>query len=560
MTASPTEETRPTVPIGLLALLVAGATVIAMAGIQSIASIVAPAFFGITMVVTARPLVTWLRKYLHLPGWLATTLTLLAIYVVLLSILGGIAYGVAETGRELPRYSGTFQQMYTDVLAWLAGLGFEVANIETYLADFDFNQILGVVSGLANALTSGTSQAVLFVVITAFIGFDTIRVSGRLESLREAAPYLAESLTGFSDQVRKYWIVSTVFGAIVAVLDGIALMLLDVPLAWTFALFAFVTNYIPNIGFFIGLLPPALLGLLDGGLTTMIWVIVLYTVINNGFQTFIQPKVTGDAVGLNSSVTFVSLVFWTTIVGPLGAILAVPLTLFAKAVIVDSDPRTRFLNVFLQSGDKRVTGTQAELDTSARLRAERRSRNGAAAAEGASGDPDGADTRHTSGEITVGELRRARAAAGNHPLTPTAEHRSVDRVATRGAQVHDTAADPRYGRAPGQSPRRPGSEHRDGQDRGPQDQAVQGREARRPAPGTGSSPAPAGPDAQRAPERQRGTESQRGTEGQRERDAAPPSFDPRGPVTGTHQVRDDGRTPEDGTAGDGADEPPADDR
>ncbi|MGC5614813.1 AI-2E family transporter [Georgenia sp. Z1491] len=422
MSTSDMSDHRRSFPVGLVMLGVAAVTVIAMAGVQTISSIIAPAFFGLTMIVTARPLIVWLRKYLHLPGWLATLIMLLAIYLILLSIIGGIAYGVAETGQLLARqeYRETYQQMYEDSFAWLTSLGLDVSNFEQYLSGIDFNQILGVVSGAANMLTSGTSQAVLFVVVTAFMAFDTINVRGRTESLREAAPYLTDALTGFSSQVRKYWIVSTVFGAIVAIGDGIALTVMDVPLAWTFALFAFVTNYIPNIGFFIGLIPPALVGLLDGGVSTMIWIIVIYTVINNGFQTFIQPKVTGDAVGLNSAVTFLSLVFWTSIVGPLGSILAVPLTLFAKAVLIDSDPRTKVFAVFLQSGDKKVTGTQTELDASERLRAERRGRNARREeANGGAGDR----VRSKSDEITVGELRRARAGSGSgsggHPLTPT---------------------------------------------------------------------------------------------------------------------------------------------
>lgn len=81
----------------------------------------------------------------------------------------------------------------------------------------------------------------------------------------------------------------------------------------------------------------------------MIWVLVLYSVINVVIQTFIQPKFTGDIVGLSPTVTFISLILWTSIVGILGSILAVPLTLFFKALLVDSDPKTRWLDAYLVS-------------------------------------------------------------------------------------------------------------------------------------------------------------------------------------------------------------------
>jgi AI-2 transport protein TqsA len=67
-------------------------------------------------------------------------------------------------------------------------------------------------------------------------------------------------------------------------------------------------------------------------------VIVVYSVVNFVIQSVIQPRIVGDAVGLSPTLTFLSLVFWTWIVGPLGALLAVPLSLFTKSLLVEADP------------------------------------------------------------------------------------------------------------------------------------------------------------------------------------------------------------------------------
>ena len=158
---------------------------------------------------------------------------------------------------------------------------------------------------------------------------------------------MADALGSFTDGVKSYWIVSTVFGLIVAVMDAVALWILGVPLALVWGVLAFVTNYIPNIGFVLGLVPPALFALLTGGPGDAIWVVVIYSAINLVMQSFIQPKFTGDAVGLTPTVTFLSLVFWSAVAGPLGAILAVPLTLMVKAFLVDADPRTAWFSTFL---------------------------------------------------------------------------------------------------------------------------------------------------------------------------------------------------------------------
>ena len=142
------------------------------------------------------------------------------------------------------------------------------------------------------------------------------------------------------------------FGGIVAVLDGIGLVILGIPAAGLWALLAFITNYVPNIGFIIGLIPPALLGLVVGGPSKMIEVIVLYCVLNLIIQSVIQPKVVGDAVGLTTTMSFLSLIVWAYLLGPLGAILAIPASLLFKAVLLDVDPDARWLQLFF--GDEPV--------------------------------------------------------------------------------------------------------------------------------------------------------------------------------------------------------------
>jgi AI-2 transport protein TqsA len=137
---------------------------------------------------------------------------------------------------------------------------------------------------------------------------------------------------------------------IVALVDVAALYWLGVPLPWLWGLLSFITNYIPNIGFVLGLIPPALLALLQGGVRQAVLVIVAYSGINFMIQSLLQPKFVGDAVGLSVTLTFLSLVFWTFVIGPLGALLAVPLSLFVKALLVDADPDGRWLDPLIAPG------------------------------------------------------------------------------------------------------------------------------------------------------------------------------------------------------------------
>jgi len=132
-------------------------------------------------------------------------------------------------------------------------------------------------------------------------------------------------------------------------IDTIALWFMGIPLAVTWGLLAFITNYIPYVGFWLAVLPPAVLALLVGGPQLLIVVVVLYLVVNFVLTSLVQPHFVGDAVGLSITVTFLALVFWGWLLGPVGAVLAVPLTLLVKAILVDSDPRAGWAAALLGS-------------------------------------------------------------------------------------------------------------------------------------------------------------------------------------------------------------------
>jgi predicted PurR-regulated permease PerM len=197
------------------------------------------------------------------------------------------------------------------------------------------------------------SNLFFLVTLLLFLAFDAAHVTRLAEGAREQHRNLVDALASFARGTRTYLGVSAIFGLIVAVIDTGLLWALGVPGAFVWGVLAFVTNFIPNIGFVIGIVPPALIGLLEGGPGLMLAVIVLYSLVNVVIQSVIQPRYVGSAVGLSTTLTFMSLVFWTWVLGPLGALLAVPMSLLFKAILVQADPDARWLDPLI-SGDPDV--------------------------------------------------------------------------------------------------------------------------------------------------------------------------------------------------------------
>ena len=175
----------------------------------------------------------------------------------------------------------------------------------------------------------------MFFFVVAVPGFEP-----RIAWLRRFEAAARAALAKFVNGTQNYLVMTALFGAIVGVLDTAALWLIGVPLPLVWGFFSFITNFIPNIGFVIGIIPPALLALLNAGWEQMVLVILVYSVLNVTIQTFIQPRFVGNSVGLSAEITFMSLVVWAFLLGPLGALLAVPMTLLLRAFFIDADPRT----------------------------------------------------------------------------------------------------------------------------------------------------------------------------------------------------------------------------
>ena len=330
-------------PREVVILLGMAAAVITVAGMRSISGILGPTMLALMLAIAADPIRTAAVRR-GMPRWLGTVLALLVVYVGLLALTGSLVIALAEFGSLVPEYQDQFASLLADGRAFLERFGVDDDQIQNVLASFDLGRLSSLVAGLLGTLLSLLSNVGFVVALIFFICLDADSFVRHIDRIRLARGSFADALIPFARGTRRYLVVSTVFGLIVAVIDVAMLWIIGVPAALLWGLLAFITNYVPNIGFVLGLIPPAILALLEGGPSMAIAVVVGYCVINTAIQSGIQPKMVGDSVGISASVTFLSLVVWAWILGPLGAILAVPLTLLVKSVFIDADPRTRWVS------------------------------------------------------------------------------------------------------------------------------------------------------------------------------------------------------------------------
>jgi AI-2 transport protein TqsA len=340
-------------PRSLLILIGLAAAVVAVAGMRGLQDLIGPVFLALVLTIVTQPLRRVLQR--HMPSWAASVLCLLAMYALLLGLAVILVISAAQFASLLPTYQQQFADLVNDATEWLKSLGVDSDELHKLTSGFDLSSLSGVVTGILEGAVGLLSNLFFIFALGLFMTIDGSTFPHQLAEAAKHRPNLIGAVTGFAWGTRRYLWVSTLFGFIVAVLDTIALYLLDIPAPLLWGVLAFLTNYIPNIGFIIGLIPPAILGLLEGGVGRMLAVIAVYCVLNIIIQSGIQPKVVGDAVGLSTTLTFVSLVFWAWVLGPLGALLAIPLSLLTKALLIDADPDLRWLVPLVSNSDGATT-------------------------------------------------------------------------------------------------------------------------------------------------------------------------------------------------------------
>jgi len=338
-------------PRGLIIVLGLAAGVIVAAGMHAVPNILGPVFLALVLVITVDPLRSMMIRR-GAPRWLATLVLVLGMYAIIIGLMVAGIIGVARLASLLPQYADELQNELAGLKTWLEGFGITQADVQQMLSSVDKSTIVSYAASLLSSLAGVFTSLFFIITLLIFLAVDGSVFGDRMVSRRPGREPVLTALGTFAAGTRKYFAVATIFGGIVAILDGAALLILGIPAAGLWALLAFVTNYIPNIGFIIGLVPPALLGLLVGGPSLAITVIVVYCVLNFVIQSVLQPKFVGDAVGLTTTMSFLSLIVWAYILGPLGAILAIPASLLFKALLIDVDPDAKWLQLFF--GDEPV--------------------------------------------------------------------------------------------------------------------------------------------------------------------------------------------------------------
>ena len=285
------------IAIGIAAVLVAAL------GLQAFAGVVAPVFLALVLSITVQPLRRLPVRH-GLPAWLGTALSLVAVYAIVAGLVLILVISGLQLAGLLDDYAPQFEAFLQDLGASCRAVGVSQGQVAAVQAALDPAKLIDALVALFGGVAGILSSVAFLVLLLFFTVTDAGTFASNLARVSPAGQRLAQAFQLFAHGSRQYLAVSTIFGAGVALLDVIALTILDIRYAWLWGLLAFITNYIPNVGFIIGLIPPTIIALLDHDAQTALAVVIIYCVLNIVIQSIIQPRVVGTTVGLSATSAF----------------------------------------------------------------------------------------------------------------------------------------------------------------------------------------------------------------------------------------------------------------
>jgi AI-2 transport protein TqsA len=325
-------------------LISVASLIVIVAGMRAAAPIVVPFLLaGFIAVVCAAPMF-WLQRK-GVPAVLAVVAVISGVMVAGLLIGALIGTSLKDFPAAVPGYQAHLNEQVAVMREWLAARGLVLPD-PVAAGYLDPGKAMELVAGLVTGLGGMLGNAFLILLTVVFMLFEAATLPDKLRRIVRDPDTTLPRLEAITSGIKRYVGIKTVvsLGTGIAVAVWLAVLGVDYALLW--GLLAFLFNFVPNIGSFIAAVPAVLLGLIQLGTTSALLVAFGYAVINVVVGNVVEPRYMGRGVGLSTLVVFLSLVFWGWVLGPVGMLLSVPLTMVAK-IALEGREATRTIAVLL---------------------------------------------------------------------------------------------------------------------------------------------------------------------------------------------------------------------
>lgn len=311
------------------ALVTIAALVVIAYGIRSAGTVLDSLLLALLLTVAVLPAFESLRRRGVSKG-LATVITSVLLIGVALALLGFLAVTGTQLVQVLPGYQDKVEALRQGLTNALIQRGIEPEQVLS-LDLISPARVLDMAAGFLSGAGKVLSQALLLILIVAFILVET---GARGEAIRPGG-----KLYRVSQDVRQYLLITAATGLGFTITIYILMLSLGTDLALVWAVLGFVMNFVPSVGIILSVVPPALLTLLEFGWVRALIIVLGFLVLNFIIDNVVKPRFMQSGLDVSPLVGLLSLVVWSFLLGPTGALLALPLTIALKRVFEEPPPQ-----------------------------------------------------------------------------------------------------------------------------------------------------------------------------------------------------------------------------
>ena len=335
---------QKTISGGMRVLMIAAAFVIIIAGINQAQSALASFLVAFFLAVIGTPPVLWLERK-RIPSVVAVLLVVAGMIAILLIVGGLVGTSLSKYSDSLPSYQQRIQDEVLTLDALLVKKGIRGTN-KMLLEYINPGAVMNLTAKLLTGLGSALKNIVLILLTVAFILLEASSFPVKLRAVLGDPQQVFPQFTRFVSDIERYVVIKTLISLATGILIGIWLSILGVeyPIIWGFL--AFLLNYEPNVGSTIAAIPAVLLALIHLGIGSAVLATAGYMAVNFILDNVIETRLMGRKLGLSTLVVFLSLIFWGSLLGPVGMVLCIPLTMTLKFAC-ENNKDTQWIAVLL---------------------------------------------------------------------------------------------------------------------------------------------------------------------------------------------------------------------
>ena len=331
-------EPQPLSPI--LRSLIAGAClVVILAGVKAVALTLTPFLIALLAAQALSPLMRALMRR-GMARSLAVTITLLLVFLGGAVVIGMVGASATELSLRLPEYGAKLVGLRDQLFVQLQHLGVETSGF-TSLDALDPAAMLGPAASLVATVLADVGHSFFVLLITALLLVELAVLFRRLEAADHSHRTPLVRFGEMSADLQKYIGITALIGGIGSVMYTILLLTAGVPFVATWVVLYFVLSFIPAVGGVIAIVPVVIITVLEHGIERALILLGVFTVLNVVLGELLKPRIMQQGFEISIVAIFFSLVFWHWLLGPIGMVLAVPLTITLRKLLQEFEPDVR---------------------------------------------------------------------------------------------------------------------------------------------------------------------------------------------------------------------------